>query len=184
MDFCERNGEVWTNVKTYFHFGWNRYFFDPLGIFCSIVLHTWHGSFYGSGKDKGQFSSFNLWWVQLLSWLKYTLTKESADRVYFNLQFTLAVTYLYNYVCFSFLLAITNTIGELFCGWISDRSFVNSLTVYNTYVFITGISIFFMPFCYSYIQFVSVISVYGFFSGFDTCESIICVEILGKNLLF
>ena len=110
-------------------------------------------------------------------------SQNSLLWVYYNHQFTLAVTYLYNYGCFSFLLAITNTIGELFCGWISDRSFVNSLTVYNTYVFITGISIFFMPFCYSYIQFVSVISVYGFFSGFDTCESIICVEILGKNLL-
>ena len=125
------------------------------------------------------FGEFNY----LLSWLKYTLTKESVDRVYFDHQFTLAVKYTIIDV-FLCSLAITNTIGELFCGWISDRSFVNSLTVYNTYVFITGISIFFMPFCYSYIQFVSVISVYGFFSGFDTCESIICVEILGKNLLF
>ena len=35
------------------------------------------------------FGEFNY----LLRWLKYTLTKESADRVYFNHQFTLAVTY-------------------------------------------------------------------------------------------
>ena len=35
------------------------------------------------------FGEFNY----ILSWLKYTLTKESADRVYFNHPFTLAVTY-------------------------------------------------------------------------------------------
>ena len=80
------------------------------------------------------------------------------------------------------LTAITNIIGQLFTGWLSDRSCINSLLVYNSYVFMTGITIFFMPFCNAYVLYVSAVSIFGFFTGFDTLESIVCVEILGKNI--
>ena len=76
---------------------------------------------------------------------------------------------------------MANTIGKLSCGWLSDRSCVNSLLVYNSYVFLSGITIFLMPFCHSYVLFVSVMSIYGVFNGFVSLEAIVLVEMFGKN---
>ena len=81
-----------------------------------------------------------------------------------------------------YLSAIANVIGHSGCGWLSDRSCVSCLSVYNTTVFLSGITIFFMPFCYSYVLYVSVISIYGFFNGFVSLEAIVLVELFGKNV--
>ena len=78
-----------------------------------------------------------------------------------------------------YLSAMANTIGKLSCGWLSDRSCVSSLLVFNTYIFLSGITIFFMPFCHSHELYVAVISAYGFFSSVCSLEAIVLVEILG-----
>ena len=80
-----------------------------------------------------------------------------------------------------YLSAMANTIGKLICGWLSDRSCVSSLLVFNTYIFLSGITIFLMPFCHSYVLFVSVMSIYGFLNGFVSLEAIVLVEMFGKN---
>ena len=81
----------------------------------------------------------------------------------------------------TYLSAIGNVIGLSGCGWLSDRNCVSSMSVYSTYVFLSGITIFLMPFCHSYVLFVSVMSIYGFLNGFVSLEAIVLVEMFGKN---
>ena len=90
------------------------------------------------------------------------------------LPFNLWFVYIY-------LSALANTIGKLSCGWLSDRSCISALLVFNTYIFLSGITIFFMPFCHSHELYVAVISAYGFFSSVCSLEAIVLVEILGTR---
>merc|ERR1711933_251907 len=68
-------------------------------------------------------------------------------------------------------------------GWFSDLRQVNSILVYNIFVFLSGISVSVLPFCTSYELFVVFMSIFGFFTSYVILETIVLVEILGLDNL-
>jgi len=67
----------------------------------------------------------------------------------------------------SFLLSIigiTNTVGRIIAGWLSDFPFVDSLFVTNVCIAVSGLALFIVPFCYDYASFCVAASIFGFFS--------------------
>ena len=60
---------------------------------------------------------------------------------------------------------------------------VNSILVYNVFVFLSGVSVFIIPFCTSYALYVVAVSMFGFFTSFVILETIVLVEILGLENL-
>jgi predicted MFS family arabinose efflux permease len=67
----------------------------------------------------------------------------------------------------SFLLSIigiTNTVGRIISGWLSDFPSVDSLLVTNICIFVSGISLFCVPFCFNYATFCVAAGVFGLFS--------------------
>ena len=55
--------------------------------------------------------------------------------------------------------------------------------VYNVFVFLSGVSVLILPFCTSYLLYVVMVSMFGFFTSFVILETIVLVEILGLENL-
>lgn len=67
----------------------------------------------------------------------------------------------------SFLLSIigiTNTVGRLISGYISDFPAVDSLFVTNVCIAVSGVAVFCVPFCVDYIGFCITAGMFGLFS--------------------
>ena len=67
----------------------------------------------------------------------------------------------------SFLLSIigiTNTVGRVISGYISDFPAVDSLFVTNVCIAVSGLSVFCVPFCYDYASFCVACTFFGLFS--------------------
>ena len=82
------------------------------------------------------------------------------------------------------LLGVSNTIGRVLAGWLSDFSWVDSLIVTNLAIFLSGVSVFVLPFCNSYGLFVFVALMFGFFvAAYISLTSIVLVDLLGLDNL-
>ena len=82
------------------------------------------------------------------------------------------------------LLGVSNTIGRVLAGWFSDFSWVDSLIVTNLAIFLSGVSVFVLPFCTSYGMFVFVALMFGFFvAAYISLTSIVLVDLLGLDNL-
>ena len=79
--------------------------------------------------------------------------------------------------------AASNIPGKLLTGWISDQNWVDVFSLYNAYIILCGITMFFFPFCNSYGLYGFIVALYGFFTTFFILKTIILVEIVGiENL--
>ena len=74
-------------------------------------------------------------------------------------------------------------IGKLFTGWFSDISWVDPFSLFNSYVFLSGATVCFLPLCTSYEHFAVVMAIYGFFTSFFMLKTIVLVELLGLENL-
>ena len=80
-------------------------------------------------------------------------------------------------------LAISNIIGKVLTGWISDFHWIDSFSLYNVYIILCGVSVFFLPSCNSYGLFAFVIAFYGFFTTYFVLKTIVLVELLELDSL-
>ncbi|CAL1283660.1 unnamed protein product [Larinioides sclopetarius] len=82
------------------------------------------------------------------------------------------------------VIGLTNTIGRVFCGWISDRPSLNALTINNCALVIGGLATA-LSTCVNSIAFLlSYGALFGFCIGcFATLRSIVIVELLGLEKL-
>ncbi|KAL0880019.1 hypothetical protein ABMA27_002517 [Loxostege sticticalis] len=87
----------------------------------------------------------------------------------------------------SFLLSIigiTNTFGRIFCGWVADFPWMDSLMLNNVCLVIATVAVAATPFCYSYAGYVAVAIAFGIaISGYISLTSIILVDLLGLDKL-
>ncbi|GIY91825.1 monocarboxylate transporter 14 [Caerostris extrusa] len=82
------------------------------------------------------------------------------------------------------VIGLTNTIGRVFCGWISDRPSLNALTINNCALVIGGLATA-LSTCVNSISFLLAYgALFGFCIGcFATLRSIVIVELLGLEKL-
>uniref|UniRef100_A0A1B6MCW1 Major facilitator superfamily (MFS) profile domain-containing protein n=1 Tax=Graphocephala atropunctata TaxID=36148 RepID=A0A1B6MCW1_9HEMI len=87
----------------------------------------------------------------------------------------------------SFLLSIigiTNTVGRVFCGWVADFPWVNSLLLNNFSLMVTTVAVFYFPLCANYTQYVVTAIIFGLaISAYISLTSIILVDLLGLDKL-
>ncbi|XP_015114144.1 monocarboxylate transporter 12 [Diachasma alloeum] len=82
------------------------------------------------------------------------------------------------------VIGIANTVGRIVLGYVSDKSWINRLVVYNICLTICGVATVLGAFCPSYTWFVIYASVYGFTAGaYVGLTSVILVDLLGLDLL-
>jgi len=82
------------------------------------------------------------------------------------------------------IIGISNTIGRVIAGWISDFSCVNALLVTNLAIFFSGVSTLVLPFCTSYGAFATIALLFGFFvAAYISLTSIVLVDLLGLDNL-
>ncbi len=62
------------------------------------------------------------------------------------------------------IIGITNTVGRLISGYISDFPAVDSLFVTNVCIAVSGVAVFCVPFCYDYVGFCIASGCFGLFS--------------------
>ena len=103
---------------------------------------------------------------------------EGANFIECKFHFSIKICNL-----FFFIAGISNIVGKLVTGRFSDISCIDSFLLSNTYIFMSGVSAFFLPLCDSYELFVPVVAFYGFFTTFFMLKTIILVELLGLDNL-
>jgi len=82
------------------------------------------------------------------------------------------------------IIGVSNTLGRVLSGWVSDFSWVNSLVVTNIAIILSAICVFVFPFCSSYAGFVSIALLFGFFvAAYISLTSIVLVDLLGLDNL-
>ena len=82
------------------------------------------------------------------------------------------------------VIGISNTLGRVISGWISDFSWVNSLVVTNTAIILSALTVFLFPFCSSYASLTVMALLFGFFvAAYISLTSIILVDLLGLDNL-
>merc|ERR1719412_1926804 len=82
------------------------------------------------------------------------------------------------------VIGISNTLGRVISGWISDFSWVNSLVVTNTAIIFSALTVFLFPFCSSYASLTVMALLFGFFvAAYISLPSIILVDLLGLDNL-
>ena len=82
------------------------------------------------------------------------------------------------------VIGISNTLGRVISGWISDFSWVNSLVVTNTAIILSALTVFLFPFCTSYASLTLMALLFGFFvAAYISLASIILVDLLGLDNL-
>ncbi|KAK8782394.1 hypothetical protein V5799_016265, partial [Amblyomma americanum] len=82
------------------------------------------------------------------------------------------------------LIGITNMIGRLIFGWLSDMPQINCLLLNNLSLCLSGLTVFIMPFCYSYAAAVATCMIFGLIvAAYILLTSIILVELFGLDNL-
>lgn len=82
------------------------------------------------------------------------------------------------------VIGITNTVGRVFSGWVSDRPNVNALCINNFALTIGGIATGLCPFFDTYVLLIIYSAVFGFsIACFAALRSIIAVEMFGVEKL-
>ncbi|XP_070393548.1 monocarboxylate transporter 14 isoform X3 [Dermacentor albipictus] len=82
------------------------------------------------------------------------------------------------------LIGITNMIGRLIFGWLSDLPQINCLLLNNLSLCLSGIAVFILPFCYSYSATVATCMIFGLIvAAYILLTSIILVELFGLDNL-
>lgn len=82
------------------------------------------------------------------------------------------------------IIGVTNTIGRVVTGMLSDLPQINSLFMNNMCILLSGICISCVPFCSDYYSYVGVALFFGLFvSGYVSLTSIILVDLLGLDNL-
>jgi len=82
------------------------------------------------------------------------------------------------------VIGISNTLGRVISGWISDFPWVNSLVVTNVAIILSAITVFLFPFCGSYPVFVVMALLFGFFvAAYISLTSIVLVDLCGLDNL-
>ncbi|XP_050398485.1 monocarboxylate transporter 12 [Patella vulgata] len=83
------------------------------------------------------------------------------------------------------VIGIANTVGRVLFGWLSDRSGVNRLMLYNTALTICGIATALSPYCGgNYALLVTYCAVFGLFIGvYVSLTSVVLVDLLGLDKL-
>lgn len=83
-----------------------------------------------------------------------------------------------------FTMGVSNIVGRVLAGWLSDRSCTNSLILNNSALVLSGLSTIFIPFSKSFIVFNAYAALYGLCMGtFITLRSVILVDLLGVERL-
>ncbi|CAG0883434.1 unnamed protein product [Darwinula stevensoni] len=79
---------------------------------------------------------------------------------------------------------LTNTLGRVFMGWLSDLPRVDCLLLNNLCLLISGITVAFTPFCNTMFGFTIVAVLFGLcIAGFVSVASIMLVELMGIDRL-
>lgn len=82
------------------------------------------------------------------------------------------------------VIGIANTVGRIVLGYISDKTWVNRLWVYNTCLTLCGIATALSCFCSDFYSLVVYASIYGFLIGaYVGLTSVILVDLLGLDKL-
>ena len=82
------------------------------------------------------------------------------------------------------IIGISNTLGRILAGWLSDLSCVDSLCVVNAALVLSSISVFSMPFLTQYVTFTIISSLFGLFiAAYIALTSIVLVDICGIEKL-
>jgi len=82
------------------------------------------------------------------------------------------------------VIGISNTLGRVVSGWLSDFPWVNSLVVTNMAIILSAVSVFLFPFCTSYTAFVIVALFFGLFvAAYISLTSIVLVDLCGLDNL-
>jgi len=82
------------------------------------------------------------------------------------------------------VIGISNTIGRVIVGYISDFKWVNAVVVTNLSLVFCGISVMVMPECGSFEQYVALAVAFGFFvSAFVSLQTIVVVDLFGLENL-
>lgn len=82
------------------------------------------------------------------------------------------------------IIGISNTVGRVLAGWISDFKWVNSQVVTILAILLSGVSVFVLPFCNSYATFVTIALLFGLFvAAYISLTSIVLVDLLGLDNL-
>ncbi|XP_043193230.1 uncharacterized protein LOC122365772 isoform X2 [Amphibalanus amphitrite] len=82
------------------------------------------------------------------------------------------------------VIGITNTLGRVLSGFITDFPRVDALFVNNLCILLSGVCVFLIPFCSSYASFVAVCVAFGFFvAGYISLTCMVLVDLLGIDKL-
>merc|ERR1712241_621170 len=80
------------------------------------------------------------------------------------------------------VIGISNTLGRVLSGWVSDFTWVNSLVETNSAIILSAITVFLFPYCTSYASLVVMALLFGLFvAAYISLTSIILVDILGLD---
>ena len=82
------------------------------------------------------------------------------------------------------IVGIANTGGRLVLGWLSDRSFINRLYLYNSCLVLCGVSMAISPFMNTYASQAVYAAIFGVTSGaYVGLTSVVLVDLLGLDKL-
>uniref|UniRef100_T1IHA6 Major facilitator superfamily (MFS) profile domain-containing protein n=1 Tax=Strigamia maritima TaxID=126957 RepID=T1IHA6_STRMM len=82
------------------------------------------------------------------------------------------------------VIGITNTVGRLICGWVTDRPNVKALHINNSALLVSGIATALVPFCVTYeVQIVYCVIFGSAIACYVSLRSILLVEYLGLDTL-
>jgi len=82
------------------------------------------------------------------------------------------------------VIGISNTVARLILGWLSDRTWVNRLYLYNFCLVICGVSMALSPFCTTYTTQAIYCALFGITSGaYVGLTSVVLVDLLGLDKL-
>ena len=82
------------------------------------------------------------------------------------------------------VIGISNTVARLVLGWLSDRTWINRLYLYNMCLVICGVSMSLSPFMTSYYLQAIYCAIFGITSGaYVGLTSVVLVDLLGLDKL-
>lgn len=82
------------------------------------------------------------------------------------------------------VIGITNTVGRIFFGYLSDSPRINRIILYGMALVICGVATCIYPFCYNYPLMMTFAIVFGIFTGvYVSITSVVLVDLLGLEKL-
>ena len=78
---------------------------------------------------------------------------------------------------------MTNILGKLATGWLSDRPMVDSFLLHNICILLSGVSVLMIPIYDSFEFYALVLALYGFMTAFFVLKSILLVKLFGLDNL-